>query len=313
MRVTNKITLDAPFITDGGLETTLIYNHGIELRHFAAFEILNKPQYQDVVTNYYRQYLNLARDQKVNFMMISGTWRANPDWGKVLGYSEKALMQLNIDAIQQLKGIRNDLGSGVSKILISGSIGPRSDGYVATKQMNHQEALDYHFPQMDAFKMAGVDLVSAFTQNYTDEALGITLAAARIDMPIVISFTVETNGRLSSGEQLDEAINRIDEETDFYPSYYMINCAHPTHFINTLDGRADWTSRIQGIMANSSCKSHAELDEATELDRGNLDELASWYEVLQIKLPKLMVFGGCCGTDLDHIRAISKKIKYQTT
>ncbi len=312
METNNRIGINVPLITDGGLETTLIFNHGINLRHFAAFEILDRPEYEDLLVNYYCQYLELAKERNIGFMMISGTWRANKDWGKELGYSEEDLININKGAIRQINRIKSRYGEEVRQILVCGSIGPRSDGYLTKARMTHEEATTYHALQLRAFKEAAVDVVSAFTQNYIEEALGITIAAKLINIPIAISFTVETDGKLPSGETLAEAIERIDQKTNCYPSFYLINCAHPTHFVDQLERGTYWISRIEGIMANSSCKSHAELDEATELDRGDKDELAEWYDLLQMYLPNLKVFGGCCGTDIQHIQSISEKIKHPT-
>ena len=154
------------------------------------------------------------------------------------------------------------------------------------------------------FAAAGADLVTVMTMNYVEEAIGVARAAKAAGMPVVVAFTVETDGRLRTGMGLGEAIAACDAATGGYPAYYMVNCAHPTHFRDVLGG-GGWLERIGGIRANASKMSHDELDEAPELDAGDPDELAEDYRGLMRVLPKLRVLGGCCGTDHRHVGAIS--------
>ena len=128
-------------------------------------------------------------------------------------------------------------------------------------------------------------------------------------MPAAISFTLEIDGKLPSGDTLADAIARTDAETGAYPAYYMINCAHPTHFEHVLRDGGAWTKRIRGLRANASARSHAELDESTELDDGNPEELGVQYRELRSLLPQLTVVGGCCGTDHRHVAAICKAME----
>ena len=174
--------------------------------------------------------------------------------------------------------------------------------------MSVEESKEYHAQQIQLLKYAGADLISAFTLNYIEEGIGIALAAKEKEVPLVLSFTVETDGLLPSGDTLTQAIQTIDQRTDSYPAYYMINCAHPSHFLTTLESGKDALKRILGIRANASCKSHAELDEALELDAGDPKKLADWYAKMYSLMPHLQVFGGCCGTDEVHLSAIAKKI-----
>ncbi|HEX8288632.1 MAG TPA: homocysteine S-methyltransferase family protein [Pyrinomonadaceae bacterium] len=293
------------FLTDGGLETTLIFHKKLELPHFMAFPLLETEEGVRHLRDYYVPFVSLARDLKVGFVLESVTWRANSDWGEKIGYSENALAELNRQAIDFLRGIRDEFETEKSKIVISGCIGPRGDGYVPTNAMSSAEAENYHRAQIRAFSETAADMVSAFTLNYVEEAIGITRAAKSAKMPVVISFTVETDGKLPSGQTLKEAIEAVDRETDFYPAYYMVNCAHPTHFESVLKQDESWTKRIRGIRANSSRKSHAELDESIELDEGNPAELGQQYRELVGRLKSLNVVGGCCGTDFRHIKEIA--------
>ena len=123
-------------------------------------------------------------------------------------------------------------------------------------------------------------MVTVLTMTYAEEAIGITRAAVESGLPVVISFTLETDGRLPSGQALGEAIQQVDEDTESAPAYYMINCAHPTHFEDVLEPGAPWIDRIRGLRANASTKSHAELDEATELDDGDPADLGERHAAL---------------------------------
>ena len=176
------------------------------------------------------------------------------------------------------------------------------------KKMTIEEAEEYHNAQIESFSKANANMVSAFTMNYVNEALGIVRAAKNNSIDVVISFTVELDGALPSGELLKNAILEIDKQTGSYPLYYMINCAHPSHFYKTLDSNEEWKKRIKGIRANASCKSHAELDESTELDVGDKNELADWFLKLKKRLPELKVYGGCCGTDSTHMKLLCEHL-----
>lgn len=292
------------FLTDGGLETTLVFHEGVELPLFASFPLITTELGRLRLRKYFRPYLELARLRKVGFILDTPTWRASPDWGAKLGFSSEALIEVNRLSIEFLAELRNEYGSEVAPLVINGVIGPRGDGYRVESRMSAEAAQDYHAKQMKAFAESEADMVSAVTMNYVDEGLGIARAAEAHRMPVIISFTVETDGKLPSGESLREAIETVDRITRNYPLYYMINCAHPEHFDDVLSGGA-WLDRIRGLRANSSTKSHAELDAATEIDIGDPEDLGSRYSALRAKLPNLVVLGGCCGTDHRHLTAIS--------
>lgn len=297
-----------PFITDGGLETALIFDHGYELPEFAAFDLLTQANGYDVLRSYYKDYIRLARANGFGFILESPTWRASRRWGRKLGYSSGDLREINRKSIAMLQDLRNESENRRTPMVISGCIGPSADGYKVTKKMTADEARQYHFEQIETFAKSQADLVSAFTINYAEEAVGITRAAQSAEIPVVIAFTVETDGRLPSGQALAQAITEVDQATQSGPAYYMINCAHPTHFNNALPPDAPWVQRIRAIRANASALSHAELDEAEELDDGNPLELGTQYAELINMLPNLNIFGGCCGTDHRHIAAICKAV-----
>ena len=292
------------FLSDGGLETTLVYLEGVDLPHFAAFVLLRDEAGRERLRRYYRPYLELcASTPGAGFVLETPTWRASPDWGRLLGYDASALEQANIDAARLVSVLRDEWRSRLTgPAVLSGTIGPRGDGYVADAPSSAADAAAYHLAQAVALKKGGVDMLSAVTMTTSAEAMGVARSAKAVGLPVAISFTVETDGRLPSGEPLREAIERLDAETA--PAYFGVNCAHPSHFEACFADGGAWTSRIRGIRANASTRSHAELDVATELDIGDPADLGERYRRLRVPLQALNVLGGCCGTDSRHLRAI---------
>ena len=292
------------FITDGGIETALIFNDGIELPDFAAFDLFRRKGGEIALRRYYDEYVRIAAQFRAGIILESATWRASADWGDKLGYSRIELATANRKAIRLLEDIR-DSNRGLTAV-ISGCIGPRGDGYSPSHVMQAGEAQRYHGAQVETFAGTAADMITAITMNYVEEAVGIALAAKEAGMPVAISFTVETDGRLPTGQPLNEAIDWVDAESDGYPAYYMLNCAHPEHFRKVLAGGEGWTQRIRGLRANASRKSHAELNESSQLDIGDPAELGMDYAALKRSLlPKLAVVGGCCGTDHRHVQRIA--------
>ena len=295
------------FLTDGGIETTLIFHEGLDLPYFAAFHLLRDAAGTDALRRYYARHAAIARQHNVGFILESATWRANSDWGAKLGYSPDALAAANRKAIDLLHELRSELETPASPMVISGCVGPRGDGYRPDSIMTAAEAEAYHGEQIRVFADSGVDLTTAITMTNSAEAIGVARAARVEGLPVVISFTVETDGRLPSGERLGDAIDAVDRATEAAAAYFMINCAHPTHFAGELQGGGPWLSRIRGLRANASTCSHAELDEATVLDDGDPVDLAARYRELRSQMPNINVLGGCCGTDERHIERICQQ------
>jgi S-methylmethionine-dependent homocysteine/selenocysteine methylase len=292
------------YLTDGGIETTLIFHEGLDLPYFAAFDLLKDAPGRDALRRYYRRYAAIALERGVGFVFESATWRASRDWGDKLGYSEAELAEANRRAIALLHELREEYRGETTPVVISGCIGPRGDGYDPGKVMTEDEAQAYHAAQVATFREAGADMVNAMTMTNVPDAVGVTRAAQAAGLPVSISFTVETDGRLPTGDSLKSAIAAVDAATGNGPAYYVINCAHPTHFRDVLSGGEPWLERIRGVRANASTKSHAELDEAEELDDGDPVELGGQFQELRSVLPNLNVLGGCCGTDHRHVAAI---------
>jgi homocysteine S-methyltransferase len=293
------------FMTDGGIETTLIFLDGQDLPYFAAFHLLKTPEGENALRRYFRTYAELARLLNVGVILETPTWRASPDWGEKLGYSTNALAEVNRRSVRLLEEIRSEY-DGKAPLVISACLGPRGDGYVPNTAMSARDAEDYHSMQIETFAETAADLVTAITMNYAEEAIGIARAAKQATLPVVVSFTVETDGNLPTGESLGNAIERVDDAASGYPAYFMINCAHPTHVEKALRGDEPWVARIRGLRANASKMSHAQLNEAPELDAGNPTELGQEYAALRAqKLKFLNVMGGCCGTDHRHVEEIA--------
>jgi homocysteine S-methyltransferase len=291
------------FLTDGGIETTLIFHRGLELPEFAAFHLLKDKAGTETLRSYFRPYLELARENRTGFVLESPTWRASPRWAAEIGYSADELDTMNRTAISLMADLRDEY-SDVTPIVISGCVGPQDDGYDPKQKLSIDQAAEYHSTQIRTFADTEADMVAALTLTYIDEAIGIARAAQAEGLPVAISFTVETDGTLPSGESLSQAIEETDAATGGGPAYYMINCAHPTHFESVLGG--SWTTRIHGLRPNASSKSHAELDEAPELDDGDPEDLGVRYAGLRGQLPSLNVLGGCCGTDDRHVDRICR-------
>jgi S-methylmethionine-dependent homocysteine/selenocysteine methylase len=295
------------FISDGGLETTLVFHEGLELPDFAAFPLLDTADGRDALERYFEPYFAVADRDGFGMLVDTPTWRANADWGPRLGYDRDALAAVNERAVEFVRGLAARW-PGVTSV-INGAIGPRGDGYVVEERMSAPESASYHALQARSFAAAGADMVTAVTMTYADEATGIVRAAVDADIDVAIGFTVETDGRLPSGETLGEAIATVDGATGSAALYYMINCAHPSHFSDVVRTDEPWLERIKAIRANASMASHEELDNAEELDRGDPVALANDYVALFETLPDLRLVGGCCGTDHDHVGAISARLR----
>ena len=295
---------DEPFLTDGGIETTLTFHQGLELPELAAFDLLKDDAGVAELRRYFDPYLELARSEGAGFILETPTWRASPRWASAIGYDEAQLDGLNRQAVELMEELRAASEAEAGTMVISGCVGPQDDAYDPARMLSPEEAGSYHSTQISTFADTSADLVTAITMTHAEEAIGIARAAGAAGMPVAISFTLETDGTLPSGQPLAEAIDQVDADPDSEVAYHMINCAHPTHFDDLVAGEGPWRERIRGLRANASTKSHEELDEASELDDGDPEDLGARYAELRASLPALNVLGGCCGTDARHVSAI---------
>lgn len=299
-----QLTGGGLFVTDGGLETELVFHDGIDLPSFAAFPLLDDPDQRDRLRRYYYGYLDIARALGAGFVVETPTWRANPDWAGPLGYSPERLDAVNRAAVTLAEEVRADAAADGITAVVSGCVGPRGDGYDPGHAMTVDEAEHYHAVQIGTFANTSADQVTAITMTNAAEAIGVVRAASSAGIPAAVSFTVETDGRLPTGMPLCEAIEHVDAMTDGAAAYFMVNCAHPAHFAEALAQDGPWRRRLVGLRANASVKSHAELDEATELDEGDPADLGARHAALRDRLPAVTVLGGCCGADARHVAAI---------
>jgi len=290
------------WVTDGGLETDLIFHHGADLPEFAAYPLLRTDDGRTLLRTYYEGYARIAEQTGRGLRLESPTWRANPDWGAALGDDATALEAVNRSAVGLMRALAEEWGSRVDGTTVVGMVGPRGDGYAAGSAASEDEAADYHAAQVAAFASEGADEVAALTLTDTREALGIVRAADAAGIPAVLSFTVETDGRLPDGTPLGEAIETVDAAAA--PSYFMVNCAHPQHLLPAFGSAGPWVERIRGLRSNASTQSHDELDEAETLDQGDLDVLVPAHRAVEQHLPALEIVGGCCGTDARHVAAL---------
>ena len=296
------------FLADAGIETDLIFNHGVEIREFASHTLLPNPTSREIVANYFRRFLSLAKNFDAGFILDSQTWKAHLHWAEDLGTTEQELCLANKDSIAFIAELRDEYSTNNKPIVLNGVIGPRGDAYAPEARVAAVEAEEYHAKQIAWLAETEVDMVTATTFTQSDEAIGVVQAARSADLPIVISFTVENDGRLPTGQPLDEAINAVDDATNAATAYFMVNCAHPDHFFDVLDD-SDWARRIRGLRCNASRLTHAELDECEVLDDGDPEELANQYKSIAASMPWLNVFGGCCGSDLRHVTEIAKAVR----
>ncbi|CAF1443227.1 unnamed protein product [Adineta steineri] len=301
-----QLSSDKLFIISGGLETALIYKGGIDLPCFASCYALKEDTNREWMKNHIAKFVKVGQKYNVGVILETPTWRANPDWINKIDFSGEDVISINSKAVDLINDIRNEYQTEKVPIVINGVVGPRGDGYNPTVVMSADEAQVYHTAQIDALSKTNADMITAVTLNYPEEAIGIARAAKEVHMPVAISFTLETDGKLPTGQTLKEAIELVDNATQNLPVYYMINCAHTSHFDHVLNPEEPWVRRIHGIKGNASKKSHAELNESTVLDDGNPVDFGQCNQILSHKLKNLNILGGCCGTDTRHVEETCK-------
>ncbi|MGB3858216.1 MAG: homocysteine S-methyltransferase family protein, partial [Ornithinimicrobium sp.] len=228
--------LESTYLSDGGLETDLLFNHGVELPEFAAFPLLESDEGRTTLRTYYDEYLAIARRDGVGLVLETPTWRANANWAALLGYSTDQLDAAYRSAVKFLR----DLDTGGVDLVVSGNVGPAGDGYVVGNSMTEMQASAYHRPHIESLAAGGADMIGGLTTTYSEEAIGMVLAAAEVGIPIMVGFTVETDGALPSGQHLAAAITQVDDATEGAAAYFMVNCAHPTHFDHVLSEPGPW-------------------------------------------------------------------------
>ena len=290
---------------DPGLEIDFIFNHSIDIREFAVLTLLPDPKRREALVKYYREFLSLAGATGAGFILGDLTWKAHMHWAKDQGASEADLRQANHDAIAFVSELRDEFSRNAKPIVLNTAIGPRGDAYAPEESVAAGEAERYHSKQLGWLAETDLDMVTGLTFTQSDEAIGCVRAARSAGLPSVTSFTVETDGKLPTGQPLGEAIQAVDDTTDGAAAYFMVNFAHPDHFAHVLDDET-WTRRIRGLRCNASRMSHAELYNSEVLDDGDPVELCKQNRAIKNRMPWLNIFGGCCGSNFRHVKEIAK-------
>lgn len=298
-----------PFLTDGGLETTIVYKEKIDLPCFAAITLLSTTQGTELLRRLYIKYVDVALSHNAGIVLEARVWRGAPIWAQPLGLTSAELIALNVKAVELLLDLRQQVETQSTPIVISGNIGPLSDAYKLSNRPGREFVREQYREQIKALVDAGVDMLSITTITDTEEMIAAIEIAREHDIPIHASFSVERDGKLLNHRNLEEAIAEVDTTTNGYAAYFGINCAHPAHVKELLKTMPESTrSRIGSFRGNASLRSHEELDNAAELDRGDIAKFATDFEDVARLLPSLRVAGGCCGTDEEHVAAVAGKL-----
>jgi len=297
------------YLSEGGTETEIMFRYGHELPHFAMFTLLESPKAVEDMNHMFQQYLDTVVEHQCNALMGGLDYRASSDWGKLLGYSAAGLKEMQIRCIEYLRDLAKPYQDQIPDILFSGTIGPRGDAYEINRQITPEEAEDYHSDQLLALKEAGADLAWAATFNNIPEAVGISRAAAKIGIPLYVSFTLDSHHRLNSGPTLKAAIETVDAETgDMRPDFYGINCSHPIEFEPALEP-GNWFERVRSLRPNAAKMGKAALCSLDHLEDGDPVELGQQMGDLANRYPHLDIWGGCCGTWHTHLGEIAQNVK----
>lgn len=300
--------LDGTLMTcGGGFETWLQYVDGFELRHFCAFELLNDPRGVECLRDYHRKVVEASVGNGFGVINEGLHYRSSRDWGELIGFSKDALEEINIRGIEFYRDFAREYETEETPMLVGGVIGPRGDAYNVGRTPDAAEAEDYHSEQIQTFKKAGADLVTAATFSSVEEVIGLARAARAAEMPVVISFFVARGGKLKGGETLEDAIAQVDAATGHAPAYYMVNCTHPTEFEPGLT-EGDWTRRLGGFMPNAVAMETLDLCKLGHLEDGDPEELGGQMARLAERFPHINVWGGCCGTDGRHFGEITRQV-----
>lgn len=297
------------YLTEGGQETEIMYKHGFELPEFAMFPLLDEPRAVPVLRDMYTRYLDTAARHGFGVLIGGLDYRASPDWAALIGYPPAALIEMQLRAIQFLRDLSEPYRSQVPDVRIAGIVGPRGDAYQVDRLITAEEAEDYHSIQLATLAQADVDLVEAMTFGNVDEAIGLARAAAPFDLPLSISFALDSSHRLNSGPTLREAIETIDAAAgEHRPAFYGINCSHPFEFMPAIEP-GDWFQRVRSLRPNAAAADKISLCTLGHLEEGDPTQLGSLMGQLAAQFPHLDVWGGCCGTWDVHLDKIASKVR----
>ena len=296
------------YLTEGGIETEIMYKYGFELPHFAMFPLLDNPEALTAMKGIWQRSLRAAADNGFNAIMNGVDYRASPDWGALLGYTPDGLASMQMRAIDFLRDVARDFEQDIDTIIISGTIGPRGDAYSRNETITADVAEEYHSVQLATLKKAGVDMAWAMTFNNIPEAVGTIRAAENTGIPIAMGLSLDSSSRLNSGPSMAEAVPEIDAQTNSAAAFFGLNCSHPLEFEPALDG-GEWMKRLRSIRPNASPMDKIALCKIGHLEDGDPDELAQQMLDVARRMPHMDIFGGCCGTDERHLSKIAATVK----
>jgi S-methylmethionine-dependent homocysteine/selenocysteine methylase len=297
------------YLTEGGQETEILYKYGFELPHFAMFPLLDNPRAMAELRGMYGRYLDTAARYAFGVLIGGLDYRASPDWGSLLGYSRESLAEMQLRSIDFLREVAQPYDGHVPAIMYAGIVGPRGDAYEANRTITAEEAEEYHSEQLATLARAGVDLVEAMTFNNVPEVIGLARAAARVGLPLSVSFTLDHESRrLMSGPTLKDAIETVDAQTgDDQPAFYGINCSHPLEFMPAIEP-GKWFERVRCLRPNAAMMDKISLCTLGHLEAGDPVELGALMGGLARKHPHIDMWGGCCGTWDTHLNEIARNV-----
>lgn len=297
------------YLTEGGQETEIQYRHGHDLPEFAMYPLLESAAAMADLRAMYCRVLDVAAEYGFVAMITGLDYRGSPDWGGKLGYSRDGLADAIERSIEFLRDVARPYRDQGVKILIGGQVGPRGDAYELNRTITADEAEDYHGFQLEVHKRVNVDFAWAATFNNIPEAVGVARAAARIGLPLTISFTLDSNHRLKSGPSLREAIEAVDAQTGGdRPDFYGINCSHPIEFEPALE-TGSWIERVRSVRPNASAKDKIDLCQIGHIEEGDPFDLGRRIGNLAQRYPHIDIFGGCCGTWAPHLEQIARQVR----
>jgi S-methylmethionine-dependent homocysteine/selenocysteine methylase len=291
------------FITEGGIETEIMYKWGFEMPHFAMFPLLDNPKAADAIKGMYRRYLDVVAKYKQSALIGGFDYRASPDWGDLLGYSASALRDANIQSIEFLREVASEYDSDIDLALFSGCVGPRGDAYQTKNTMDRYQAAEYHSVQLETLKEANVDLAWALTFGDPEEAIGVCMAAKSLGVPLAVSFSLDSSHHLNTGVAFSKAVEYVDEQTGNFPEFYSLNCSHPDEFMPAIT-QGDWINRVRCFRPNAAKMDKISLCKLGHLEEGDPIELGEQMSTLHTRYPHMDIWGGCCGTCDTHLEQI---------
>jgi homocysteine S-methyltransferase len=300
---------DLLYLTEGGQETEIMYKFGHELPEFAMYPLLDSPKAMADLEGMYERVLDTAAEHGFAALLTGLDYRASPDWGAKLGYSRQGLAEALAQSIGFLRDVAQPYAGQVVQIACGSMVGPRGDAYSLNRTITAEEAEEYHSFQIDAVKRAGAEFISAVTFNNVPEAVGVARAAARLGMPLSLSFMLDGNHRLKSGPTLRQAIEAVDAEAgEARPDFYGVNCSHPLEFEPALETAA-WIERLRCLRPNASPKDKGELCSIGHLDDGDPPDLGRRMGDISRRFPHIDIWGGCCGTWERHLHEIARNVR----